>query len=182
MLDGGCPWYDTYETRDGGYVAVGALEPKFFELLLRGLGIGEGELPGKREDRGTWPELRRMFERRFKEKSRKEWESIFDGTDACVTPVLGYDEMKQAGSDQRPIVTLKGSPAFAIADVDGDTRPAATGQGIGVDGEEWTSKGLKPGEGGEEVLARWMGWKAGRHYEVHNGGLIKLDVPRDSKL
>jgi len=182
MLDGGSPFYDTYETADGKFVAVGALEPKFFAELLRGLRLREEDLGGSRDDRATWPRMRKLFEERFKEKSRREWEDVFDGTDACVTPVLEYGEMERDGWDQRPIVTLKNSPGLAIADSEEDNRPAATGQGIGIDGEGWASRGLRPGEEGEELLARWMGWTRGRHYDVRDGGLAKLDNPRKSKL
>ncbi|KAL9091322.1 MAG: hypothetical protein Q9165_004956 [Trypethelium subeluteriae] len=169
FLDGGCPWYDTYETKDGGYMAVGALEPQFFAALLKGLRIDPSSLPGKREDRSTWPALADLFTKTFKYKPRAEWEQIFDGTDACCTPVLSQAELEAAGFDQRPIVTLKNTPAKAIIQ---NAKDVAQGQGIGVEGQGWTSIGLSPGEGGEELLAKWMGWRRGRHYKVENGGLV----------
>ncbi|KAH0000244.1 CoA-transferase family III, partial [Aureobasidium melanogenum] len=156
--------------RDG----KGALEPQFFAQLLKGLGIKPSDLPGPREDRNTWPALRHLFTKIFKTKSRSEWERIFDNTDACCTPVLTQDELEESGYDQRPIVTLKDSPGKAIAEGDADTRPACQGQGIGVEGSGWQSKGLAPGVGGEEVLARWMGWSRGRQYDVVDGGLVRL--------
>ncbi|KAG9966158.1 CoA-transferase family III, partial [Aureobasidium melanogenum] len=159
---------------DGGYMAVGALEPQFFAQLLKGLGINPSDLSGPREDRNTWPALRRLFTETFKSKSRAEWEKIFDNTDACCTPVLAQDELEESGYDQRPIVTLKESPGKAIAGGDADKRPACQGQGIGVEGNGWESEGLAPGVGGEEVLARWMGWSRGRHYDVVDGGLVRL--------
>ena len=158
----------------------GALEPQFFAALLKGLQIEASSLSGPRDDRATWPELSDLFTRTFKAKDRAEWETIFDGTDACCTPVLTQQELEAGGFDQRPIVTLKDSPGKALADGEADDRPAAQGQGIGVEGEGWTSKGLRPGEGGEETLAQWMGWNKGRHYEVINGGLAKKE--RGSKL
>ena len=84
-LDGGAPYYDTYETKDGKYMAVGALEPQFYAALLKGLGLREADLGGKRDDRATWPKQRNLFTKIFKSKTRDEWEYIFDGTDACCT-------------------------------------------------------------------------------------------------
>lgn len=180
LLDGGAPYYAVYETKDGGYMAVGALEEKFFAELCRGLGVS-GEEVKDRQDRRTWPKLKKLFEERFLTKPRKEWEDVFDGTDACCTPVLGQQELEDAGFDQRPIVTLTASPGRAISEGDNEGRLVAEGQGIGVEGGGWVSKGLAPGVGGEELLGRWMGWKRERHYEVVKGGLEMLDW-RGSKL
>lgn len=181
LLDGGCPWYDTYECGDGGFMAVGALEPQFYKALLKGLEVQEGEAPA-REDRANWPELAELFTKTFKSKSRAEWESIFDGTDACCTPVLSQQELEKSGFDQRPIVTLSRTPGWGIADGEAEGRPPAQGQGIGVEGEGWTSKGLAPGQEGEETLAMWTGWRRGRHYAVKDGGLQMLEIPRKSRL
>lgn len=182
MLDGGSPYYDTYETKDGRYVAVGALEPQFYAALLNGLGFsGKEEWAKKRMDPRTWAAQKEIYTKAFKGKSRAEWEGIFDGTDACVTPVLTNAELEKGGFDQRPIVTLKTSPGLALADGDADTRPAATGAGIGVEGQGWDSPGLSPGEGGEEVLGQWMGWAKGRHYVIKDGGaelVERKDRPR----
>lgn len=154
----------------------GALEPQFFAALLKGLEIESSALQGPREDRDTWPSLKELFTRNFLSKDRAEWEAIFDGTDACCTPILTHQELEEGGYDQRPIVTLRDTPSRAISDAEPEGRPAAQGQGIGVDGEGWSSKGLRPGDGGEEILAQWMGWRRGRHYEMINGGLEKLDL------
>jgi alpha-methylacyl-CoA racemase len=91
LLDGGAPFYDTYTTADGGFMAVGALEPAFYRELLDGLGLDELALPGQ-YDRDGWPELRRVFTERFASRSRAEWTAVFDGTDACVVPVLSPAE------------------------------------------------------------------------------------------
>lgn len=182
VLDGGCPYYDTYETKDGRYMAVGALEPQFFAALLKGLGIDEAKLGGRREDQKTWPGMRELFTKTFKAKTRDEWEEVFDGTDACCTPVFEQAELEKAGFDQRPIVTLSNSPGFAIQDGEAEGRPASEGQGIGIEGNGWTTSGLKPGVGGEEVLAQWMGWNRGRHYELNGGGLEFVERGSRSKL
>jgi alpha-methylacyl-CoA racemase len=91
LLDGGCPFYDTYTCSDGRFVAVGALEPHFYAALLHGLELDPAELPAQ-SDRSGWPVLRRHFTERFARRSRDEWAEIFDGSQACVTPVLTFAE------------------------------------------------------------------------------------------
>ncbi len=85
LLDTGAPYYDVYETSDGKYMAVGAIEPQFYALLLEGLGLDAAELPGQ-TDITAWPELRKVFTEKFLSKTRDEWSRIFLGTDACVSP------------------------------------------------------------------------------------------------
>ncbi|KAG0302851.1 hypothetical protein BGZ98_007186 [Dissophora globulifera] len=94
QLDGGAPFYDTYKTKDGLYMAVGALESEFYELLLQGLGLNreKDQLPEQMNTEG-WPRLRELFTKIFLSKTQAEWVSVFDQTDACVTPVLDYYEM-----------------------------------------------------------------------------------------
>lgn len=91
LLDGGAHFYEVYETADGGYMAVGAIEAKFYAALLEGLGLDAASLP-RQDDRTQWPAMRDRFEKIFASKSRKEWEDVFAGLDACVTPVLTPDE------------------------------------------------------------------------------------------
>lgn len=91
LLDTGAPFYDTYETADGRYMSVGALEPQFYAALLRGLGLEDAGLP-QQLDRSGWPELRARFTEVFKSRTRDEWTAVFAGTDACVAPVLGLGE------------------------------------------------------------------------------------------
>jgi alpha-methylacyl-CoA racemase len=91
LLDSGAPFYDTYETADGLFMSVGALEPQFYAALLRGLDLEDEDLPGQL-DRDRWPELRARFTEVFKRRTRDEWTAIFDGTDACVAPVLDLGE------------------------------------------------------------------------------------------
>jgi alpha-methylacyl-CoA racemase len=91
LLDGGAPFYDTYVTADGEYVAVGALEPQFYAALLAGLGLADEGLPAQ-HDRAGWPALRQRFAETFASRSRAEWEQVFAGTDACVAPVLSAAE------------------------------------------------------------------------------------------
>ncbi|MEV6424629.1 CaiB/BaiF CoA-transferase family protein [Streptomyces sp. NPDC051662] len=88
LLDGGAPFYDTYETADGRFIAVGALEPQFYAQLMTGLGLSEANDIPRQDDRARWPELRRRLAAVFKERTRDEWTARFQDTDACVTPVL----------------------------------------------------------------------------------------------
>jgi alpha-methylacyl-CoA racemase len=92
FFDTGAPWYDVYETADGKHVAVGAFEPQFFARLLEGLGIDPSSLAHPMDPSG-WPAMREAFAKRFREKTREGWCAVFDGTDACVAPVLGLGEM-----------------------------------------------------------------------------------------
>ena len=87
LLDTGAPFYEVYETADGGHMAVGALEPAFYAALLEGLGIGEEER-GSQYDRALWPATKSRFAGIFRTKSRAAWTALFEGTDACVAPVL----------------------------------------------------------------------------------------------
>ena len=91
LLDGNAPFYTTYRTSDDRWMAVGPLEPVFYAKLLSGLELDPAELPGQ-YDKGRWPELRRSIANAFAKRTRVEWESVFDGTDACVTPVLSIAE------------------------------------------------------------------------------------------
>lgn len=96
LLDGGAPFYRTYETADGRYMAVGALEPQFYAEFVRLLGVDAAELPGQL-DASSWPLLADRFAAAFLTKTREEWCRVFDGSDACVTPVLELGEV--AGHD-----------------------------------------------------------------------------------
>src|SRR5205807_2213267 len=76
LLDSGAPFYDTYETADGEHMSVGALEPKFYAALLRGLGLEGEDLP--QHDRERWPGMRARFAEVFRRRTREEWTKIFD--------------------------------------------------------------------------------------------------------
>jgi len=90
FLDGGAPWYDTYATADGQYMAF-ALEPKFYAELLGRLGLDPAAL-GDRGDPATWPGLRKAIADAFSSRTRAEWTEAFAGSDACVAPVLSLTE------------------------------------------------------------------------------------------
>lgn len=90
LLDGGVPYYDLYETADAQHMAVGALEPQFFAVLVEKLGL-VGRCP-RQEDVDRHGEMRELFTRAFLSRTRAEWSAIFEGTDACVAPVLTRSE------------------------------------------------------------------------------------------
>ncbi|XP_053155370.1 alpha-methylacyl-CoA racemase isoform X1 [Hemicordylus capensis] len=92
LLDSGAPFYETYKTSDGKFMAVGALEPQFYEQLINGLGLEPQKLPSQMSF-SDWPEMKKMFADIFSTKTQAEWCKIFDNTDACVTPVLSFDEV-----------------------------------------------------------------------------------------
>ncbi|KAI5461220.1 CoA-transferase family III domain-containing protein [Mariannaea sp. PMI_226] len=200
ILDGGCPWYDTYETADGKYMSVGALEPQFFAALVQGLGLAGQGWEERRWDSSVWPSLRKLMTDTFRGRTRSEWEAVFDGTDACCTPVLEYGELESDSSglregDQRPVVTLRDTPCLAVRQGSGpekgsSTESAATaaaaearcGQGDGVPGDGYEGQPLSPGSGGEEVLRDWFGWCNGREYEIKGANGFMLKDGETSKL
>jgi alpha-methylacyl-CoA racemase len=91
LLDGGAPFYRCYETSDGKYMAVGAIEPQFFAALLAGLGLTPDEVPNQL-DIGSYQQMYEIFAQRFAGRTRDEWTQVFAGTDACVTAVLTWSE------------------------------------------------------------------------------------------
>ena len=92
VLDSGAPYYQAYETKDGGFMGVGAIEGRFYEELLKGLGVDPSTLPAQ-NDMSKWPEMKTRFAKIFKSKTRDEWTAVFEGKDACVAPVLDLNEV-----------------------------------------------------------------------------------------
>jgi alpha-methylacyl-CoA racemase len=115
-VDDGAPYYTTYKTRDGKYMAVGAIEKRFYAEMLHRLGLNAQELPDQ-DDRSRWDELRARFAAVFAEKTRDEWAGIFAEGDACVSPVLDMDECPGTplATARDMFITLEGvvSPAPA---------------------------------------------------------------------
>lgn len=91
IFDGSAPWYRTYKTRDGGFVAVGAIEPEFYALLLCGLGLDAAQWP--QHQRACWPAMADQFAALFAAHDRAHWQIVFGDTDACVSPVLDFNEV-----------------------------------------------------------------------------------------
>jgi alpha-methylacyl-CoA racemase len=94
LLDGGAHFYDTYETSDGKYISIGAIESKFYAELIAKLGLAP-EDPGDQMDRSRWGEQKERFTELFKTKTRDEWCEILEGTDACFAPVLSISEASE---------------------------------------------------------------------------------------
>jgi len=144
ILDGGAPWYDTYETRDGGHVAVGAIEAKFYAELLARLGL-DAALAATQHDRRTWPALRATLAARFREKTRDEWSAVFASADACVAPVLTFAE-----SRAHPQVVARGG----AIEIGGVAQPAPAPRFARTPGAA-TRPPPERGSGGAEALADW---------------------------
>jgi alpha-methylacyl-CoA racemase len=109
LLDGGAPFYDTYETADGRFVSIAALEPKFFAELAQRIGLEE-RFVTRQHDRSLWPEMRAAIGALIKAKSRDDWCALLEGTDACFAPVLSIDEAPRHAhaASRGAFVTLDG--------------------------------------------------------------------------
>jgi alpha-methylacyl-CoA racemase len=144
ILDGGAPWYDSYETSDGRFVAIGAIEPKFFAELLQRLGIDPATLP-RQHDRAGWPAMRERFAAAFRSRSLDQWCADFEGSDACFAPVLSFSE-----SRRHPHVAARGG-AIELA---GIAQPAPAPR---FDRTPGAARRPPPerGEGGAEALRDW---------------------------
>jgi alpha-methylacyl-CoA racemase len=114
FLDGGVPWYDTYVTADGQWMAVGALEPKFYAEFARLLELSD-DVAALRDDPSEWPRLRAAISHAFAARTRDAWAAVFEGTDACVAPVLSLTE-----AATHPHLAARGT----FIEVDGVTQPA----------------------------------------------------------
>jgi alpha-methylacyl-CoA racemase len=89
LLDGGMPFYDVYETSDGRHMSVGSLEPQFYDELVKLLDIPDAP---DRYDFERTEELRRVIAERFATRTQAEWTEVFEGTDACVAPIIPLTE------------------------------------------------------------------------------------------
>jgi len=131
IIDGGTPWYAVYEAADGRHVAVGAIEPAFYEQFVRGLGLDPASLPDRR-DRARWPELRERFAAAFRTRTRDDWAAVFEPLDACVSPVLSLAEAPRHphNAERGTFVEVEGvvqpAPAPRFRPAGGDAPAAAT--------------------------------------------------------
>jgi alpha-methylacyl-CoA racemase len=143
MLDGGAPYYDTYECADGRYVAVGAIEPQFYAAMLAGLGLDAANLPGQ-NDVARWPELRAALTEKFAGRDRDHWAKVFADSDACVTPVLAFGEVQTEPhiTERNTFYEVNGGlqplPAPRFSRTAADTpRPAVPAADIGAVLKDW---------------------------------------------
>jgi alpha-methylacyl-CoA racemase len=142
FADTGAPYYDVYQAADGRYVAVGAIEPRFYNILLQQLGLPP-EDEKQQNDQATWPGKRRRFAAIFQTRTRDEWAEAFAGTDACVTPVLSLGE-----AASHPHNRARGT----FAELDGITQPAPAPR-FSQTPAGLTRRPPLPGEHTAEVLA-----------------------------
>ncbi|CAB3777523.1 Acetyl-CoA:oxalate CoA-transferase [Paraburkholderia caffeinitolerans] len=144
LLDGGTPWYDSYRTADGGYMSVGAVEARFYAQLLDKLGLAGEGLP-KQHDRSGWPILRARFEAVFLTRTRDEWCAIFEGSDACVAPVLSFSE-----APHHPQHRARGS----FVESAGVVQPAPAPR-FSATPSKLSAPAPARGEGGRDALRAW---------------------------
>jgi len=109
LLDGGAPFYDTYECADGGHIALAPLEPKFFAELAQRIGLAERFVAGQ-YDRRLWPEMREAITAIVRAKTRDDWCAVLEGSDACFAPVLAMAEapLHAHAQAREAFVTLDG--------------------------------------------------------------------------
>ncbi|WP_392960347.1 CaiB/BaiF CoA transferase family protein [Streptomyces sp. LN245] len=143
LLDGGCPYYGTYETADGRHMAVGPLEQRFYDQFVDLLGIPE--LGPAHKDPARWEELRTAVADRFRTRTRDEWTAVFEDTDACVAPVLslreapGHPHLAARGTfvDHEGITQPAPAPRFSATPTSVRGGPALPGAGTADVARDW---------------------------------------------
>ena len=135
FIDGGAPWYACYETADGKYISVGAVERKFYAELLDGMGLSHDYLD-RQMDRASWQEQKAVFAKVFRSRSRADWESIFEGRSACFAPVLTLEEAANHPqmTERRAMIDIAGirqpapAPRFSHSIPDMPDGPSKSGE------------------------------------------------------
>lgn len=159
LLDGGTPWYDSYRTRDGQYMAVGAVEQRFYAELLDKLGLADAGLPPQHQ-RSGWPRLRAAFTQAFARRTRDEWGAVFDGSDACVAPVLSFTEAPMHPQHQA---------RASFIEVDGVVQPAPAPRFSATPSAQPRAAPAR-GQGGMAALREW-GFDRDAVSALHKAGL-----------
>ncbi|XP_014487934.1 PREDICTED: alpha-methylacyl-CoA racemase [Dinoponera quadriceps] len=170
ILDTGTHFYDTYETKDKRYMCVGALEPQFYEVFLEKLGLTNEELP----QHTNFEENRRKITEIFKGKTQAEWCAIFDGTDACVTPMLSLkDAASHAHNRHRETFTTIEDDVIPNPSPRLSRTPATS---VG------TRKNPQAGENTVEILTELKYRSKEVDDLLSNGFAYQADLPRTSKI
>ncbi|MFQ5533964.1 MAG: CaiB/BaiF CoA transferase family protein [Sphingomonadales bacterium] len=144
LLDGGAPFYDTYETADGKHIALGSLEPQFYALLVELAGL-DREIFANQYDAARWPEMKEELSAVIKRKTRDEWCRMLEGSDACFAPVLSMTE-----AADHPHNEARGT----FVEVDGITQPAPTPRFSRTKPEIQGPPQL-PAKSPDDLLAEW---------------------------
>jgi alpha-methylacyl-CoA racemase len=144
VIDSGAPFYEVYETAEGAFVSVGALEPKFYAELVRLLGLDASTLPAQ-ADTTQWPVLKGLFADRFKSKTSDEWCAVFAGSECCFAPVLSIVD-----APRHPHNEARGT----FVDVDGVVQPAPAPRLSRTPGQLRLAP-PRPGEHTDEALRDW---------------------------
>lgn len=160
LLDGGAPFYGTYECADGKWLALGPIEPPFHDLLVAKLGLPAGEF-ADRWNPATWPRLRKLLADTLRTRTRAQWCELLEGTDACVAPVLDLDEAprhphnvaRQTFVEHAGVVQPAPAPRFSRTAPEIQRPPA------------------QPGEHGDEILSAW-GFSAGEIDALKASGAV----------
>jgi alpha-methylacyl-CoA racemase len=166
IFDGGCPFYGTYETADGGWMAVGALERRFYDEFAELLGLGEGA--PDRDDLARRDELRAVVAARFRTRTRDEWADVFAGSDACVAPVLSLREapahphLAARGTfiDHGGVAQPAPAPRFSLTPGAVRTPPALPGEHAGAVARDWDVPALTRTAAGEAPAGEATGAEA----------------------
>jgi alpha-methylacyl-CoA racemase len=158
FLDGGAPFYAVYETADGHHMAVGALEPAFFAVLVERLGLTDAP---HQFDRGRWPGMREMFSDVFRRRTQAQWIEVFDGSDGCVAPVRS---LTAASNDRH----LEARGTFV--EIDGVVQPAPAPRFTRTPAAIPSSPSL-PGQHTDEVLAV-LGYSTSRISKLRGNGVV----------
>jgi len=161
ILDTGAPFYEVYETKDGKYVAIGSIEPKFYAEMLEKTGMAGEALP-KQMDREKWPEMKERFAAVFRTRTREEWTRIMEGSDVCFAPVLSFTE-----ATQHSHAKARGS----FLEVDGVVQPAPAPR-FSRSGYRTPTKAPYQGEHSEAVLKDW-GFTSNEIARLKDAGTVK---------
>lgn len=164
IIDGGAPFWRCYETQDGKFVSIGAVERKFYDILIEKLGLDAATLPDQM-DRAHWPAMRERFADLFKQKTRDEWCALMEGTDICFAPVLSFRE-----AHAHPHNQARGS----FVEVDGIIQPGPAPRFSRTPGSVKHGPPV-PGAQTEEALTAW-GIPAGDIARLKAGKAIGRDA------
>ena len=160
LFDGGAPYYNVYETADGKYISVAPIEAHFYALLVDKMGLAGEALPAQ-NDRSQWPQLRARFAEVFRTKTREQWCSLLEGTDACFAPVLTFNEARAYPHNVERHAFVGDAPEVAVA-----PRLSRT------PGDPTTPSPAYPGADTTAVLTEF-GFTAGQIDELRSSGAIK---------